>query len=204
MIDVASLVASVESAGFARVRLDLDDTVRLVNALGEVLIQTEVCLNPKVHTWLAQPDPIPAHTDHPDVDRIVWRCERQDPIDGAQLLVDTSAILDALGDAADALHDVTLGVPALLELQPSARRAMLDEDGVYWSPWQDVDARTPEAAEALTSWRALLASGVGATRIRLDPGDVLVIDNRRILHGRGALPPGSQRLLRRWWVKRRA
>ncbi len=203
MIDVAGVGGSVEATGFARVRLDADDAVRLVRALGEVLLETEVQLNPSASTWLAQPDAIPAHTDHPDVDWIVWRCERQDPVDGAQRLVDTAAILAALGDSADTLRQVMLGVPALLELRPSARRAMLGDGGVYWSPWQDVQALSAEADEALGLWKMLLDAGVGSTWVRLNPGEVLVVDNRRVLHGRSSLARGSVRRLHRWWVRRR-
>lgn len=38
------------------------------------------------------------------------------------------------------------------------------------------------------------------TRLRLQPGDVLVVDNRRVLHGRTAIEGESERLLERLWI----
>jgi Taurine catabolism dioxygenase TauD, TfdA family len=39
-----------------------------------------------------------------------------------------------------------------------------------------------------------------AAEVRLSPGDLLVVDDRRVLHGRRAIVPSSARRLRRLWV----
>lgn len=58
-----------------------------------------------------------------------------------------------------------------------------------------------EAHDARVAFRrALSRHQEHAHAIRLEPGQVLVVDNHRILHGRRGLMPNSARRLRRLWV----
>ena len=43
--------------------------------------------------------------------------------------------------------------------------------------------------------------GAGHKRIRLQPGELLVVDNARWLHGRDKLERQNGRLLRRFWLQ---
>ena len=47
----------------------------------------------------------------------------------------------------------------------------------------------------------LAAANEAAQRVKLREGDCLVLNNRRVLHGRTAFDPGSGRLLKRVWVQ---
>lgn len=57
-----------------------------------------------------------------------------------------------------------------------------------------------ELATALDTVERLAASDEHASDIRLGVGDVLVLDNYRMLHGRSAFEPGAPRHLLRWWI----
>ena len=54
-------------------------------------------------------------------------------------------------------------------------------------------------AAALERLRAELRRAP-VVRARLRPGECLVIDNRRVLHGRAEIKGEGRRLLRRYWV----
>lgn len=58
-----------------------------------------------------------------------------------------------------------------------------------------------DAAAAALADRFGRAAAASALRCRLRPGDCLIADNRRVLHGRTRLEPGSHRLLKRLRVK---
>lgn len=47
----------------------------------------------------------------------------------------------------------------------------------------------------------LAAQEAESSRLRLEPGDCIVIDNRRLLHGRTELSATSRRLLKRLWIR---
>jgi hypothetical protein len=63
----------------------------------------------------------------------------------------------------------------------------------------DLDDAADPRARALPEI-FLAAAQDAADQILLEPGDCLVLDNRRVLHGRIAFDHGSDRLLKRVWV----
>lgn len=201
----AGLGERLHRDGWALVREKLtpQEFERVATTLGRIVLETPVRLTPEARTYLSSPKPLPGHTDHPSVEYIAWHCLRQDDEDGASVLIDTRPILEQMGPEAAHLAHVKLGCPPLKGLDPtetwpltwSARGATR----VYYAPWQRAITESIVQQRAYEAFRNLTTTVV-PTKIRLDPGQVLVIDNRRILHGRGALRPGSQRELRRLWL----
>jgi hypothetical protein len=68
--------------------------------------------------------------------------------------------------------------------------------GLAVEPIEPAHQRALDALEEVVGDARLQASCM------LEPGDVLVLDNRRVLHGRTAIRPGAERLLRRLKVFR--
>jgi hypothetical protein len=75
---------------------------------------------------------------------------------------------------------------------------------LYYTPWLLFDAYTPEQKDLFGKFDTYLKGKVTREplRIRLAPGECLFIDNRRVLHARGQLPPSSQRHLTRLYIQR--
>jgi hypothetical protein len=63
-----------------------------------------------------------------------------------------------------------------------------------------IDEDEPDLRARLVPEIFLAAANAAADRILLEPGDCLVLDNRRVLHGRTAFDSGSKRLLKQVWV----
>lgn len=197
------LLATIRHEGFAVITRGLDDAsfVELARELGEIVDDTRVRIVPGKRTYLARPDPIPLHTDHPKASLIAWRCEAQDELDGASLLVDGHAVLAQLDARSRAiLREIEL--PAMVRLGDVATPTPIvsSRGGVFYAPWLAPIERTVENRYALVAFREALACS--STRaVRLGAGQVLVVDNRRMLHGRAALLPQSARRLRRLWIR---
>ncbi len=166
---------------------------------GRVVHRTSVELRLDVRTYLCSTDAVPFHTDHPNVDIVAWRCERQDDVDGASLLVDAHAVLAKLDSTTRAaLRDVDLPCPDLrmVTTTPAGSRPLLsNRNDVYFADWLEHPA---------PAWRAF-RQGVEtepATTVRLTAGEVLLVDNHRMLHGRRGLGRASLRRLERTWLIR--
>ncbi len=186
-----------------------DAYLALASSLGEVVAIEAIELRPGVGSYACSPGPVPFHTDHPAVDVAAWQCVRQDPVDGASLLVDARGLVGRLS-AADVtlLEALPLAYPPLAEGHATGFAPVLeprpDGHALYFPPV--VRPRAPEAS-SLATFRAFTddvrnAGAAAPIRIRLAPNDALFVDNRRMLHGRAALRPGSPRLLRRAWIRR--
>jgi len=150
------------------------------------------------------------HTDRPTVDVIGWYCVEQDASDGAVLLIDTVDLEDHLSAAElEGLGRIEVGysVRDRETGREELRSAPLASQGprglaVYYAPW-----RLPRGLDAST---ARLLAGFAAyverrretslSRIRLEPGESLFIDNHRLLHARGELSPASRRHIVRLYI----
>lgn len=174
--------------------------------MGDIVENTTVRVVPGKQTYLAGTDPIPLHTDHPVADFVLWRCEAQDPIDGASVLIDGRAALSSLAaDVARRLQSILL--PAAVHRGAPATPTPIASPGtqprLFFAPWLEPTERHPWMLEALASFRAALSRASARSQVRLRPGQVLAVDNGRMLHGRAGLRSGSPRRLRRLWVSRR-
>lgn len=202
-----TILLALRKAGVCKLPAMTDTEYRvLVAALGRPWAETVVALRPDVRTYLCQADAVPFHTDHPDADLMSWRCERPDANDGAQLLLDGWAVLDACGASVrESLRHAHLQVRERGGSPPSRVPVLRTTDlgdRLLFAPWlrpTDTDPRSTGAFDALCR-EVVAASSTQHLSVTLAEGEVLIIDNGRMLHGRGPLPPGSERLLRRFWI----
>lgn len=168
--------------------------VALASALGETLLETRVALDARKSTYLAKPEPIPLHTDHPSVATIGWYCDQPDGEDGASLFLDARSVLDA--DLECALERETLPVPDVRAVGGHTTEFPVARGGkLFFAPWL-----VTHESRALDLFARRLREAA-PSRVRLEAGDAVFIDNRRVLHGRGAIARSSERVLRRRWLR---
>ena len=209
---LAAVAGGLGQRGFVHVPgpLDLAEYKALAEGLGETVAGERIALRPGAHAYVAKPGPVPLHTDQPEIAVIGWFCERQDERDGASLLLDAGPVVEALPDELRArLHDVHLVTPPLSGGPPTMtwpvlRRTSQGEE-VFCSPWLRSVTPIPEHVHALATFRHRLseATRTETISVRLAPGNALFVNNRRVLHGRGAIDPESPRCLRRLWIRPR-
>jgi hypothetical protein len=200
---------ALDQYGFAVVRsVSPGGVIGLTAALGEVICVSQVRLDPAVGSYLASPEPIPPHTDHPDARYIAWICRESDHAVGDNLLVDGHAIVDALpGSARRSLAAARLECPQLdgvaragrFGRQPMRPHPVWDgkKRALFFAPWLPRSAKDDESLAHFVQ----LVERAPRNRVRLETGDVLVVANYRILHARDALPRESRRWLTRYWIK---
>lgn len=184
----------------------------IVEQLGAVIAEENIQLRPGAHAYVAKPGRVPLHTDHPDVDFIAWHCIEQDLNDGASLLLDTRPMLAAMENASPTnyarLFETSLVCPPLAGGPPTLTRAVLrsDREGthLFCSPWLTAVDSGDGRGEALAELRERLsiAAKTRCVSHRMQRGGAVIVDNRRVLHGRGPIAADSKRQLRRVWIAR--
>jgi hypothetical protein len=223
------VLQDLESRGWADVRQPLTEPEfeEVARRLGTIELRTEIFIDAaRTHReresrdlhanrpTVYQDAELGLHSDRPTAEWLAWYCVRQDAESGATVLVDTRDLperfsredLDLLGrlEVAFSTRD-----PTGRELYH--HHPLLERDDphfkVYYLPW---GVRLPAEDE---SWQRLLARFAHyvqekkerfAVRVRLKERQALFIDNRRLLHGRGPLPPDSPRRLIRLLIQRQA
>ena len=180
-----------------------EDARAIAGRLGEVVTQTDVTIKHQGRGPLVTSDKaLGLHTDHHAVKFVLWHCIRQSSQGGYSLLSD----FDEFSHALPPNHIETLKGTLLYEhdVFSSGNTACpllrTDEDGklkVYFSFWHvSGDDKDNEAVRLFHS----LAKQY-TWKYRLSAGDILIIDNQRMLHGRTDITGDKERLLKRFWIR---
>ena len=168
--------------------------------LGPVIQTTEVAPRVNAKAALATDQEMALHTDHPRARWISWECVRQSSEGGYSLLKDTTPALNSLSDSErDELRALTIRTHVVFPDDTGAYPVLRQDgdgaDWVYFTPWMTDGQSSPAFRKFI---RALEATPT--LTLRLYPGESLLIDNGRMLHGRSALGGDKDRLLIRRWI----
>jgi hypothetical protein len=202
----SDILADIDRNGFIVLNpTTCDEYLGLMHALGTPGFQTSVELRDDINTYVCQPGEVPMHTDHPEADLIAWRCERQDDLDGASLIIDGQLVAHRCDQETQRILELTYLAPRRAKgvapvLTPVLRRLRI-QTRICFAPWLTPVGDDPAQARAYQRF-ATAVSATAPVEVRLKPGEVLIVDNGRVLHGRRALQAGSRRQLTRLWVRR--
>jgi len=202
------LAAVLAREGFALLTGGRDAFDALPARLGaEVIHQTDVAVRPG-RALVTSDRALDLHTDHHRADWVAWLCVRPSSAGGESYLADAEAAFVSLPEATRAdLARLALFEHSIFPGDASLHPFVEERAGrrrFYCSFWFD-PAGIPDAAcvSALDAF-AVAARAHEVARLRLDEGDVLIVDNRRVLHARTAITGTRDRHLVRHWLATRA
>jgi hypothetical protein len=194
------MLAALDGNGFVALTMPSPDAAaELAQQLGSVLDVTQVRISDRP-TYLASPECIPPHTDHPAARMILWYCNRNDGSGGgANLLIDSKSVIQNLPAAiAEQMAGVQMRCPDLHGIEPTGTHSLFNPatGDVFYAPW----LCPAERCDALVLFEREILEAAHQRRVLLTTGDALLIDNSRMLHFRDAVPPNSIRWLTRYWI----
>ncbi|PRA80177.1 hypothetical protein CQ054_21310 [Ochrobactrum sp. MYb29] len=179
------------------------DFDHITNNLATRLYDSDIKLDAGRTHFVTKPLAIPYHCDSPRAGFIAWHCISTGSQSVPIKLVDTWKVLSSFDqEIVSALSETRLGFNCRITGNfcslPVVNYYGNDENRpiVFFNPWNIPKNLTSLCHAALVSFEKALNDEFPA-RINLQPGDVLVIDNHRIVHGRDALDEGTDRHLKR-------
>jgi alpha-ketoglutarate-dependent taurine dioxygenase len=193
--------AAIATKGWTVLRAQVSEALLAELAqLGPVIQTTEITPRANAKAAVATDKEMQLHTDHPRARWISWECVRQSSEGGYSLLKDTKLALDTLTTAErEELRSLSIRTHVVFSDDTGAYPILRNDgdgsDWIYFTPWM-TDGQSSPAFRKFT--QALEATPI--LSVRLYPGESLLIDNGRMLHGRSALGGDKDRLLIRRWV----
>lgn len=192
--------------GFSHIKFPHSKNVEeIISTLGLVIQKTEIRENPKSTRLLSSNQGMSFHTDHNAAKYIAWFCNSQSVTGGQSLLVDTKKILQKFSvNSLSLLQEISvkthqvfyadkLSVP-LLTINDS------EQTSIYYAQWLVNNPACIKHQRALEKFEQEIKSAE-PTKLLLSEGDLLIIDNHRMLHGREGFPSHSNRWLTRYWLQ---
>lgn len=196
-----ALYEEVLTYGYCHVKGFEGKISQLLRAFGHICMTTDVVINNTTQALVTSDRPLALHTDHSRVEFIAWQCIQQSSIGGETRLLDGRKVLDSMSvELRKELTKIRMFEHHVFKRDSESSPLLSYKKGVpsiYYSFWlADDNQKQTRCFQAfineIASKEELL--------IRLQPNDMLIIDNRRMLHGRTAILGDKNRFLRRYWI----
>lgn len=177
--------------------------------LGSIIRREDVGLHLSGR-YVHRPQAIGMHTDHASAQYLGWYCVRPEPTGGPVYLLDAHKILEErfTPKQRDLLKTVIMDSPWPKSGESCPVPFFEQTDSrwqLFYTPWRVLEIQNRRARPLWETFQQVIAQEDSGKRkysfpVRLTEGQCLFIDNKRIFHGREALPETSQRLLKRVWI----
>lgn len=204
-ISKSAIEAEIAEKGFSHVKFPKTKNFgSIISSLGEIIQQTEIRENPKSTRLLASNHGMNFHTDHNAAKYIAWFCNSQSSTGGGSLLIDTKSILQHFSESSlNLLQEVSVKTHQVF-YGDKLSLPLLSVNGnktiIYYAEWLVNIPSCIKHKKTLSQFEDQIKS-TEPIKILLSEGDLLIIDNHRMLHGREAFPQNSNRWLTRHWIK---
>jgi alpha-ketoglutarate-dependent taurine dioxygenase len=176
----------------------------ITKELGEVLLVTDVKVNLKSRALVTSERGLDFHTDHHKAHFIAWYCVEQTDQGGESILQDANKIFELLSEAEQKeLKKVNLLEHKIFEDDEETHPFVIERANrreFYYSFWLAKEKISEEQKEILKKYQKLTHE-TEFVKIKMNPTDILIIDNHRVLHGRTAIEGSKNRFLKRFWIK---
>lgn len=181
----------------------LDSVDALLTSLGEVVFITDVTVNPNSRGLVTSTKGLDFHTDHHKAKYILWYCIEQTDLGGESILLDAENLFNSLStEEQDALYQIRLYEHKVFDDDEESYPLVCnDTDGqrhFYYSLWL-VNKQDQKNHALLAFQQAIRDSQF--VKFKMQPNDILIVDNHRVLHGRTSINGSTNRLLKRYWIK---
>ena len=204
---IAGLTTALETNGYAHLKGEFsrDDYRKIAERLGTVFLVNDVRVIDTDRTQdVGSNSGFGFHTDSFCANFVSWYCVTPGSEREPTLLLD-------LADLAEHLSNATC--QQLTQIRMAARppdvvRPIVsvtpDRIRLNFIPWRLMKTESATQASALREFRELIANRAmtpGAViPVKLEKGEILIIDNHRVLHGRPPLNKETPRHLLRFWI----
>ena len=196
------VLKTINTNGYLLIKnVEFNSAHKIISSIGNVIHKTDVVVLDNSKSLVTSSKGLGLHTDHAKAKYIAWYCIEPALIGGETRLLDMNTLLENLSNnEKDELKHINLKEHKVFDDDAGYTPIITsnnDVDYVYFSFWF-VDGKQKENKTLIKFCN--LIKNADYERIKLEKGDLLLIDNRRVLHGRTAISGKNCRNLKRFWI----
>jgi len=200
---VKQVKKSIKNIGYIVLRntLDLQESTYLNKQLGTIINVTNIEVNNNSDRKFNSYKPMSLHTDAHDVDFVSWFCQKQDLIYGEILLKNLKEYKSYFTkDELQDLKKIQIKYPIYKKFY-TGEYPLLKKGRIYYADWLEKEVYSEKQINLLNKFKEFM-NQTDEISILLNYGDILIIDNAIIIHGRNAIEENSKRLLYRTHISK--
>lgn len=181
--------------------ISLDKSTVLAQNIGKIIYTTNVKYITNSKSLVTSNKKLELHTDHHKANYIFWYCVESTQNGGESILLDAHAIYYCLSvEFRNRLKSITLKEHKVFEDDSDSYPMVLEDANglnIYYSFWLANENDKNDLAFMSFSKAVQEATPI---EIKLKVGDVLIVNNHKILHGRRSFDLNESRHLIRYWI----
>ncbi len=202
------IISEIETNGFVWLQgCNRQYFEKITSEIGEIIFVTDVKVNPEGRAMVTSEKGLDFHTDHHKAKYIAWFCIEQTDKGGESILLETNQLFEKLGvEEQEELRNVRLFEHKDFDDDEDTYPFMIEENGnrsFYYSFWLAKEGISEKGRTAIRKFQEL-TNQTEHIKFKLNPDDILIIDNHKMLHGRTAIEGSKNRFLKRLWIKEKS
>ena len=207
---IKRILADLDFQGWSQFSSQDYDIGEVINHLGYTIMENNVTIVRKSPALVTSSEGLPPHNDHHLSHFILWHCLVQDSQGGHSIMLDGLHIFQSMTpEIRKHLRGIHLKEHAIFKGDVGSHPLIYETpmgDRIYYSVlfeptafWLANERLSNEQKLAFDTFNKAVKEATPEC-IKLNPGECLVVDNGRMLHGRTAITDDSNRLLKRYWI----
>lgn len=172
----------------------------LCQEVGDVVKYTDVIIDKNKPWYLNKADPFPLHTDDPSINIVAWYCLKQDYKHGETLIVDARKVINLLSES---VLERLSTIKTRVQVSEARSNLLISKKPVklYYAPWSiEKKYLNTQQEYALHEFEKAI-SEEEIVIVKLQPYDIIFLNNNFMLHGRNRISDNSERHLIRAYIK---
>lgn len=177
----------------------------LMEDIGTIINTSDIKINALSNRKFNHHEALDLHTDTPLADYAAWYCITQDKVAGETEILDGFTLLDEIPSSLiSVLCNTEIKFPIYkshdVKKHPILTLKNNEYKQIYYTSWLKNKNYSKEQKDAITAFE-IQVSNATPINIKLEPNETLIINNKRMLHGRKKIAADSSRYLYRVHIK---
>ncbi len=180
-----------------------DEVNHLLNHFGIIIHENFVTADINSKSLTNSFKKLSLHTDHHKADLVCLFCITQSESGGESILLDTRNFLEKFSSLEkEILSSIYLKEHKVFKNDPDFYPLLTNLNDFYYSYWLVKNDLTTQQSSVLNKLKNLIENEM-LIQFKLQNNSLLILDNKRMLHGRTEILENQKRILKRYWLKRR-
>jgi len=202
----SEILNHINKNGFVKIpSLKNEELINIINFLGKPFHRSEIKVEENSKKFFKSNKELDLHSDNPNAKFVLLYCVQQSEKGGETSLLDLNPFFNNLSvNEIEIYKEIAIPIPFYKFSVPVSKTVsefIYSNDGYYFLPWVILPLNSTKNILAIDKLKSYIDHSI-KIEFKLKSNDLLIIDNKRMLHGRKKIIENSyNRNIIRIWIQ---